>query len=100
MANWHFGTKRNWYLNFGHYVGFMTNAPETATNFDVKKSFNTRDAGLAYGIGVKIPLSQKLKLSFEFAEEDEKIDLLKKSTNKNIFTARRSVNIGLYFNLK
>ena len=26
MANWHFGSNRNWYLNFGVYGGFLLNA--------------------------------------------------------------------------
>ena len=66
MANWHFGSKRNWYLNFGPYVGFLMSAKETTFDTDLKDFFNSTDAGLALGIGVKIPLSDKLKLFFEY----------------------------------
>lgn len=100
MANWHFGKKRNWYLNFGPYVGFILNANETATDFDIKENFNTTDAGLALGIGVKIPVSNKLKISLEYEEQAGIIDLFKDNTTQNILTARRSFNVGLNFMMK
>src|ERR1700744_4075931 len=35
MANWHFTRSRNWYLDFGPYVGFLTSA--NAGGYDVKE---------------------------------------------------------------
>ena len=61
MANWHFGNHKEWYLNFGPYFGFLMSAKDTQFDSDVKKFFNTNDFGLAAGIGVKIPISNKLK---------------------------------------
>ena len=66
MANWHFGKTRNWYLNFGPYVGILTSASETASNTDLKNYLNSTDFGLALGIGVKIPVSEKVKVVFEY----------------------------------
>jgi len=36
MASWHFAPKRNWYLDFGPYLGILLNARETDYNTDVK----------------------------------------------------------------
>tara|TARA_Y100000385_G_scaffold194656_1_gene201489 strand:+ start:476 stop:937 length:462 start_codon:yes stop_codon:yes gene_type:complete len=36
MANWHFGSNRNWYLNFGPYVGFLVNAEDSELGLDLK----------------------------------------------------------------
>ena len=44
MANWHFGSKRNWYLNFGPYAGFLLSADQTATQYpELKEFFNKID---------------------------------------------------------
>src|ERR1700761_2066298 len=32
LANWHFGRRRNWYLHFGPYFGFLTSASETSNS--------------------------------------------------------------------
>jgi opacity protein-like surface antigen len=66
MAGWHFGNKRNWYLNFGLYMGVLLDAKETQFDSDISEYFNKNDMGLALGIGVKIPVSNKLKVFFEF----------------------------------
>lgn len=66
MANWHFGKKRNWYLNFGPYVGFLMSAKETALHSDLKEAFRSTDAGFEIGIGVKIPLSEKARFVIEY----------------------------------
>ena len=100
MANWHFGSKRNWYLNFGPYAGFLLNAKETKGSRDVTDRFNTTDFGLALGIGVKIPLNEKLKLSFEYDAQSGISDIFKDNDLSTARNARSSLNVGLSFMLK
>ncbi|WP_116787950.1 porin family protein [Flavobacterium psychrotrophum] len=100
MANWHFGRKRNWYLNFGPYVGFLVNAKETRFDQDLKEGFNSTDAGLAFGIGVKIPLNDKLKIFFEYDGQSGFSDIAKNNYYSNSYINRGAVNVGLNFLLK
>ncbi|MGX7668554.1 porin family protein [Flavobacterium pedocola] len=100
MANWHFGKKRNWYLNFGPYVGFLMDAKETRFDLDVKDAFNSTDAGLAFGIGVKIPLNDKLRLFIEYEGQAGLSDLFEYTEEDNYTNSRGALNIGLNFKMK
>ncbi|HVV54055.1 MAG TPA: porin family protein [Mucilaginibacter sp.] len=99
MANWHFGMRRNWYLDFGPYVGFLASASETSNSADVKPLFNNTDAGLAFGIGVKFPLSNQASLFFEYDGQAGFSNVFSQSdgTYQNV---RSSLNIGVLFPLK
>jgi opacity protein-like surface antigen len=100
MANWHFGRTRNWYLNFGPYVGFLTEAKESAYGTNVKPFISSTDFGLALGIGVKIPLSDKVKLSLEYEDQAGISDISKTASESAIRNNRASLNVGLNFMLK
>ncbi len=100
MANWHFGNKRNWYLDFGPYMGFLLNAEEVRFNTDVTDGFNSNDFGLAFGIGVKIPLNNKLKLFFEYEGQSGFNDIFKENNYSSVTNSRSSINVGLNFLLK
>lgn len=101
MANWHFGGKRNWYLNFGSYASFLLNADEVVHNHDYKGDFNSTDFGLSYGIGVKIPLNNKLKLFLEYEEQAGLLEIFKTNDTGNKFTTSKgSFNVGLNFLLR
>jgi opacity protein-like surface antigen len=100
MANWHFGSKRNWYLNFGPYAGFLLSANETARDKDVTDGFNSTDFGLALGIGVKIPVTDKLKISLEYDDQTGFSDVFKISSGSAVRNSRGSFNIGVNFLLK
>jgi len=100
MANWHFGSKRAWYLNFGPYVGFLTNAKDARFDTDVKDRFKSTDAGLAYGIGVKIPVNSKLKIFFEYEGQTGLAEIYDVDYEDNFTTNRGSFNVGLNFLLK
>jgi len=100
MANWHFGGNRNWYLNFGPYLGFLLSASESATNFDVKEAFNSTDFGLALGIGVKIPVTDNLKISFEYEEQGGFSDIFKQNISSATRNGRTGLNVGLVFMLR
>ncbi|MFD2145647.1 porin family protein [Mucilaginibacter antarcticus] len=96
MANWHFGKTRNWYLNFGPYVGFLLSAEAKDFNLDVKPYSATTDAGLAVGIGVKIPLSEKLKFFVEYDGQSGFVNVIKSAANSSQM-GRGSFNVGLNF---
>ena len=100
MANWHFGSKRNWYLNFGPYAGFLVSAEETAGGVDVKEAFNSTDFGLALGIGVKIPVSDKLKISLEYDGQSGISEIFKEDNNYRVTNIRGAFNVGINFMLK
>lgn len=100
MANWHFGRKRNWYLNFGPYAGFLMGATETANSLNVKEAFNSTDFGISFGIGVKIPVSDKLKISLEYDEQDGLSDVFKVNAGSDAKNSRASFNVGVNFLLQ
>lgn len=100
MANWHFGSKRNWYLNFGPYAGFLLNAKEISMNTEVKEYFNSTDFGLALGVGVKIPVSDKLKIFLEYDGQGGVSEIFKDNQGDRVTGSRGSFNVGLNFTMK
>ncbi|MBS1527058.1 MAG: PorT family protein [Bacteroidetes bacterium] len=101
MADWHFGRRRNWYLNFGPYLGFLTNASETSNSADVNPLFNTTDVGIAFGIGVKIPVSNTASIFFEYDGQGGLTDLSSPLNNGGTYqNIRNSFNVGLLFPLR
>lgn len=100
LANWHFGKKRNWYLNFGPYAGFLLSAKETKFNNDLKDFLHTTDIGFDLGIGVKIPVSSRVKILFEFDGQAGFTDVFKQNDDSRVTTSRSSFNTGLVFSLK
>lgn len=100
MANWHFGNTKNWYLEFGPYVGFLLNAKDTRFDTDVTDAFKSTDFGLALGIGVKIPLNDQLKLFFEFEGQGGLSDIFEQNDYDAVTNSRSSLNVGINFLLK
>jgi len=99
MANWHFGKKRNWYLNFGPYFGILLNANETKFNTDLKNFIHNRDIGIDLGIGVKLPVANKVKVLLELDGQSGLTDLFKQNQGYQVRTNRSSFNAGLLFDL-
>jgi hypothetical protein len=97
LANWHFGRTKNWYLNFGPYIGFLLNAKETAGNEDVKDFFNTTDAGLDLGIGVKFPVSEKARFYIELDGQAGIADIGKGGSGSSVRNSTSAINIGFTF---
>nr|WP_294775370.1 porin family protein [uncultured Flavobacterium sp.] len=100
LASWHFGNNRNWYLHFGPYFGFLMNAEETRYGADVSDGFNNNDFGLALGIGVKVPISNKLKLFFELDGQGGLTDIFQQNDYSAVTNSRTGLNIGLNFLMK
>ncbi len=100
MANWHFSSKRNWYLHFGPYLGILVGATDSVLGRDLKEAFNTTDLGLAYGIGYKFAVQDNLKLYIEFDGQSGISDIFENNLgNESLRNARSSLNIGALFNL-
>jgi len=99
MANWHFGRLRNWYLDFGPYFGFLTSASETSNTADVKQFFNNTDVGIAFGLGVKVPVSNRATLFFEVDGQGGFSNVFAQSDG-TYQSIRSSLNIGLLFPIK
>ncbi|QHS57270.1 PorT family protein [Mucilaginibacter sp. 14171R-50] len=97
MANWHFGGTKNWYLNFGPYVGILLNATETADGTDLKPIFNSTDFGADLGIGVKFPLAEKAKLFIELNGQAGINDIAKNNTGSTLRNSVSAINIGVNF---
>ncbi|PZP50896.1 MAG: hypothetical protein DI598_04530 [Pseudopedobacter saltans] len=98
MANFHFGKTRNWYVNFGPYVGFLTSA--NIQGYDAKPLFNSVDAGLAFGIGVKIPISERCKFFVEYDGQAGLANIAKESDGYSFKNSRFGFNVGVAFPLK
>lgn len=97
MANWHFGRTRNWYLNFGPYVGFLLNATESSNIVtDTKSFFNSTDGGLALGIGIKIPMNEKTNFFIEYSGQGGVANIFKNSS-PSTQNVTESFNIGIGF---
>lgn len=99
MASWHFGQTYNWYINFGMYAGFLSSASESSNSADVNQAFNKTDVGLAYGIGIKLPVANKVKVFFEYDGQVGFTNVFVQSDG-NYQNDRDSFNIGLAFSLK
>lgn len=99
MANWHFGSNRNWYLNFGPYVGFLINAEDSELGLDLKDGFNSTDFGLAFGIGYKFEIDDNIKLYIEYDGQSGFIDVFEENLGDAIRNGRSSFNIGALFSL-
>ncbi|MGY3214928.1 porin family protein [Mucilaginibacter sp. HD30] len=97
MANWHFGKTRNWYLDFGPYAGFLLDAKTSKYSGSIKEAFNSVDGGLALGIGVKLPISEKTKFYIEYDGQGGVADLFKNNSGSTIHSTRSSFNVGLNF---
>jgi hypothetical protein len=96
MANWHFGHTRNWYLDFGPYVGFLTSA--NAAGYDVKSAFSSTDGGVCLGLGVKIPISDRAKFFVEYEGQGGVANVFNNSSDgSNFQNVRGSLNIGVNF---
>ncbi|MFD0793736.1 porin family protein [Mucilaginibacter litoreus] len=97
LANWHFGRTKNWYLNFGPYVGILLNAKETRSDMDLKEYFNTADVGLDVGIGVQFPVSNASRFFIELNGQGGVTDLIKDNQGSTLRSTVSSINIGINF---
>lgn len=67
FANWHFGSQRNWNLNFGPTLSFL----QSGTHDGVKvttKGLRKKQIGFGIGIGYKFELSNNFSIAIEHQE--------------------------------
>lgn len=96
LAGWHFGRTKNWYLNFGPFVSFLTKAKETALGINVKDAFNKTDAGLDLGIGVKFPVTDRSSFFIEFNGEGGLANV-NSGAGSTVRSSVSAFNVGLNF---
>ncbi|MCA0131654.1 porin family protein [Winogradskyella alexanderae] len=99
MANIHFGSNYNWYVNFGPYVGLLLNVEDTALGMDLTDSFKSTDFGLAYGAGYQFVAGETVKLFIELEFQTGFIDVFEINEGNAITNSRVSFNFGALFNL-
>ena len=99
LANAHFGTNKNWYVNIGPYVGFLLEAKDSSTfGIDLKnRVYKDKDFGLAYGIGYKFKVKDRFKLFFEVDVQQGITNVYKGPDTLRNF--RMGINFGALYSL-
>lgn len=101
MANWHFGSNRNWYLNFGPYFGFILNAEDDFFKQDLTDGLESFDIGLSLGIGYKFDIAENTKMFIEYDGQSGFVDTVKdNTTGSTVRNVRSAFNVGVLFNLQ
>lgn len=99
-ANWHFGSNRNWFLNFGPTIGFLVSAKADIPGgeIDIKDVFSSSfDAGLGVGIGYKFDIAEDTQLYIQYQGYNGFVDLL--NEDFSVFNATSALNLGVIFQL-
>jgi opacity protein-like surface antigen len=91
-ANWHFGSTRKWYLNFGPSFSFLTDAK--LGSVDVKDGINSFQLGLGYGIGYKIEVSEKFSISIDFQGISGLTETFKENDGFTVKNSFGAFNVG------
>jgi long-subunit fatty acid transport protein len=99
-ANWHFGSNRNWFLNFGPTLGFLISAKADVPGgeIDIKDGIKSSfDAGFGVGIGYKFDIADDTQLYVQYQGYNGFIDLL--GADFSVFNATSAFNLGVIFQL-
>lgn len=97
--NWHFGSNKNWYLNYGFAGGFLLDAKaksEDGIAIDTKDVTNSFQFGINAGMGYKLALTENIGLVFDVSQFIGLTDTNKEKSRKNFYI---SFNIGGVFKL-
>ena len=84
-ANWHFGSRRNWYLNFGLSGKFLMGATgelSDGSEIELDNFIKSFDVGLDLGIGYRFNVDENLQLFGEYQGYAGFIDVLDLGTNE------------------
>lgn len=102
-ANWHFGSDKNWYLNFGPALGFLldaTSEPNEGPEQDIKDTIKGLDFGLSVGIGYKYEVSEGIMLFADVQGFRSFIDFNDiEDTDVKFYNIRSAFNVGAIFKL-
>ncbi len=97
-ANWHFGSNRNWFLNFGPTLGFLISAKGDVPGgeIDIKDQLDsTFDVGLGIGIGYKFDISNDTQLFIQYQGYNGFISII--DADVSLMNATSAVNLGVIF---
>lgn len=97
-ANWHFGNSKNWYMDFGPYVGVLTSTKIEANDSNIKDAFSTADFGILFNIGYKIQVSNTTKIFIELGEQVGFANIFEEP-NRYALNFGGTINIGALFSL-
>lgn len=99
-ANWHFGSTRKWFLNFGPTVGFLLSAKADTPDgeIDIKDFVNSFDIGLGVGIGYKFPVSDNTELYIQYQGYNGFIDVVD-DIDIGLKNATSAFNVGAIFKI-
>lgn len=95
-ANWHFGSTRKWYLNFGPSFGFLNSSKANQT--DIKDLTEPFQLGLNFGIGYKIEVSKKFSIALDY-QGMSGLTEVGKEMPVSIKNSYNSFNVGGVFKL-
>ena len=100
VINWHFGSTRKWYFNYGTSIGLLLEAKADNGGgngyVDIKDNANSFQFGVNTGVGYKLEISPKLSIVFDASFMLGLTDTNKEETRKNFYS---SYNTGLVFKL-
>lgn len=66
-ANWHFGSNRNWNLNFGPALSFLQNTSVNGEKLSTTGLMKTQ-VGFGFGIGYRFKISEQISIAIEHQE--------------------------------
>ena len=99
-VNYHFGTERKWYINYGIGIGFLTNAEANYNDgngfVDINNLANPTQFLINGGIGYKFEIMPKFLVVVENSNLIGLTDTTEQRTGKNFYM---SFNIGAVFKI-
>lgn len=99
-VNYHFGIKRNWFVNYGIGLGFLTDAEANYNDgngfISINKFANSTQFGINGGIGYRFKISPKLLVVVENSNLIGLTDSTESQGGKNFYM---SFNIGAVFKI-
>lgn len=100
-VNFHFGRKRNWYINYGLSVGALLKAKVDYSDGNgevtITDQANAFQFGLISGFGYKIPVSPNLSLQLDNSNFAGFTPTTQERKGSNFYM---SFNIGIVFNVQ
>lgn len=94
-ANWHFGSKRKWNLNFGISPGFLIKG--SLNNEDIKEFYKSFQLAISYGLGYKIEISDSFSILIDGQGLLGISNIIENSDSLKRLNAGSSVNVGGVF---
>ncbi|MCA0153576.1 outer membrane beta-barrel protein [Winogradskyella vincentii] len=99
-VNYHFGTNRNWYINYGAGFGILTNAEANYNDgngyVDINDFANPTQFGINCGIGYKFNIAPEFLVIVENSNFIGLADSTKQKSGKNF---HMSFNVGAIFKI-